>query len=90
MEWYVYALVGALGGLVRGMFGVMKAMSRDDNLNVLYLLATVIIATLIGAGLGFGFKGDYRAAAIAGYVGTDILESVFKETMGRNIVLKKT
>ena len=89
MEWYIFVLVGALGGLVRGMFGVMKAMVRDDKLDVFYLFATVVMAALIGAGLGLAFQGDYRAAALAGYVGTDILENVFKGTTGRNIVLKK-
>jgi hypothetical protein len=89
MEWYVYVAVGGLGGLVRGLFGVMKAMGRSEKLDVAYLSFTVFLAALIGAGLGFSFAGDYRAAALAGYVGTDLLESLFKGTMGRNIILKK-
>ncbi len=87
---YIFVLIGALGGLVRGMIGMLKAFGRNEKIDIAYLIITVIIAALIGAGLGYGFKGDHRAAALAGYVGTDILESVFKSSMGRNIVLKKT
>ena len=38
--------------------------------------------------LGFVFDMDYKIAGLAGYVGTDILENVFKGSMGGNIMLK--
>ena len=85
----VFILVGALGGLVRGMVGMLKSLGRGEKIDFIYLIITVVIAAIIGAGLGYGFRGDHRASALAGYVGTDILENVFKASTGRNIVLKK-
>jgi len=90
MEIYFYALIGALGGLVRALMGTVKSLNKGEQLDVVYFFGSVVIASLIGAGLGLGFSSDPRAAGLAGFVGTDILENVFKSSFGKNIVLKKT
>ena len=43
----------------------------------------------IGGMLGVVFNIDFRIAALAGYVGTDVLENVFKGVMPKSIILKK-
>ena len=50
---------------------------------------TLFVSGLIGGMLGFVFDIDYKIAALSGYVGTDILESVFKGSMGGNLTLVK-
>ncbi len=81
--------VGLLGGLVRAVYGVFKTVSKGSAINIPYFVVTLIISTLIGGLLGIVFDVDYKVAALSGYVGTDILENVFKGTIGKEIKLKK-
>jgi len=89
MEWYFPVLIGALGGLVRSLFGVMKSVERGEPIKKWYFIITVLIAAFIGGALGNLFNIDYRVAGITGFVGTDILENVAKASFGGSIVLKK-
>lgn len=89
MELVFYALIGALGGLVRGLAGTTKALEKGEDLDIIYFTASLILSSGIGCLLGLGFSSDPRAAGLAGYIGTDILENVFEASFGRNIVLKK-
>jgi len=72
------ALLGALGGLTRGIVGLLKAMSLRRRILWTYWLITVTIATIIGAFVGIVFDFDYRLSLLAGYAGTDILEGIYK------------
>jgi len=49
----------------------------------------LIVSGIIGGLLGIVFNMDFRIAALAGYVGTDILDNIFKGTIGTKIILKK-
>ena len=82
-------LVGALGGFVRALYGLFKAVSRGEEANLFYFSITIIISAVIGGLLGIVFGTDYKIAALAGYVGTDILENIFKSTLPSSIVFKK-
>jgi len=44
----------------------------------MYWLITAFVAMIIGMFLGLIFNFDYRLSLLAGYAGTDILESVYK------------
>jgi len=84
-----YPLVGILGGLARALYGLLKATSKGREINLKYFLITLVVSGIIGGILGYIFNMDYKIAALAGYVGTDILENVFKDSMKGNIKLTK-
>ena len=88
-EVFVFILVGVLGGLLRSLYGFMKAVNSSKEININYFLSTVIVAGLVGGILGNVFSIDYRIAALAGYAGTDILENVYRGLISETIVLRK-
>ena len=77
-EIVVAGLLGGLGGLVRGLVGIFKAMKQKEQLNAKYYLLTVVIAIIIGAFTGVVVSKDYRVNLLAGYAGIDILEGLYK------------
>ena len=86
-EVFIFVAVGLLGGITRAIYGLLKALNNGIEINTLYFIITLIISGLIGGLLGLVFDIDYKIAALAGYVGTDILENIFKNSIG-NIVIK--
>lgn len=84
-----FILVGTLGGLVRALYGLLKAVNDGALINKGYFFITLIISGVIGGLLGTVFDIDFRIAALAGYVGTDILENVFTGLLPKSIILKK-
>lgn len=81
--------VGFLGGLARALYGLLKAVVAGDEVDLRAFVVTLIISAVIGGMLGFVFDVDYKIAALAGYVGTDVLDNVFKGSMGGSINLSK-
>ena len=77
-EVIVPALLGGVGGLTRGIVGLLKALSLRRRIIWTYYLITVIIAGIIGIFVGIVFNFDYRLALLSGYAGTDILEGIYK------------
>src|SRR3989344_4285151 len=71
-------LLGAVGGLTRGVVGLLKALSLRRKILWGYYLITVLIAAILGIFVGIVFNFDYRLALLAGYAGTDILEGIYK------------
>ncbi|MBI2672515.1 hypothetical protein HYX16_06290 [Candidatus Woesearchaeota archaeon] len=88
-EVIAFILVGALGGLVRALYGIMKAVAKNKTISIGYFLTTIIIAGAIGGILGSVFNTQYNIAALTGYVGTDILENVFKATLEGSVFIRK-
>ncbi len=72
------ALIGGVGGLTRGIVGLLKALSLRRRILWGYYAITVIVAAIIGIFVGIVFNFDYRLALLAGYAGTDILEGIYK------------
>lgn len=72
------ALLGGIGGLTRGVVGLLKALALRRKIIWLYYLITVIIAVIIGIFVGIIFNFDTRLSLLAGYAGTDILEGIYK------------
>lgn len=72
------ALLGGLGGLTRGVVGLLKALSMRRRILWGYYVITVFVAMIIGAFTGLIFNFDYRLSLLAGYAGTDILEGIYK------------
>lgn len=71
-------MLGGLGGLVRGLVGLMKALALKRKILWNYYLITIVVALIIGAFIGMIFNFDWRLSLLAGYAGTDILESIYK------------
>lgn len=72
------ALLGGVGGLTRGIVGLLKAISLRRKILWGYYVITVLVAIVIGIFTGIIFNFDYRLALLAGYAGTDILEGIYK------------
>jgi len=72
------ALLGGIGGLTRGVVGLLKALSLRRKILWGYYAITVLVAAIIGVFIGIIFNFDYRLSLLAGYAGTDILEGIYK------------
>jgi hypothetical protein len=70
--------LGAIGGLTRGVVGLLKALSLRRKILWFYYLITVLIAIIIGIFVGILFNFDPRLSLLSGYAGTDILEGIYK------------
>jgi fluoride ion exporter CrcB/FEX len=72
------ALLGGIGGLTRGVVGLLKALSLRRRIIWTYYLITVLTAIIIGVFVGIVFNFDPRLSLLSGYAGTDILEGIYK------------
>ena len=83
-------VLGGIGGLTRGFIGLLKALSLQRKILWAYYSITVMIAVVIGIFIGIIFNFDTRLALLAGYAGTDILESIYKSfKVDKTYVVKK-
>jgi len=90
MEGIVIAgLLGGIGGLTRGVVGLLKALALRRRIIWSYYSITVLIAVIIGVFIGIIFDFDPRLSLLAGYAGTDILESIYKSFKVDKIYVKK-
>ena len=90
MEIIVLAgLLGGIGGLTRGVVGLLKALSLRRRIMWGYYCITVAVAIIIGVFIGIIFDFDVRLSLLAGYAGTDILESIYKSFKVQKVYVKK-
>lgn len=89
MQEVLFVAVGILGGFVRALYGLLKALNRGEQIHGPYFFITLVISGFIGGLLGIVFDMDFKITALAGYVGTDILENLFKSTIPKKIVVKE-
>ncbi len=83
------ALLGGIGGLTRGVIGLLKALSLRRRILWGYYAITVIVAAIIGVFVGIVFNFDYRLSLLAGYAGTDILEGIYKSFAVQKVYVQK-
>jgi fluoride ion exporter CrcB/FEX len=74
----IAAGLGGIGGLTRGVVGLLKALSLKRKILWDYYVITVLVAVVIGIFVGIIFDFDKRLSLLAGYAGTDILEGIYK------------
>ncbi len=72
------ALLGGIGGLTRGVVGLLKALSLRRRIIWTYYFITALTAVIIGVFVGIVFNFDPRLSLLSGYAGTDILEGIYK------------
>ena len=82
-------LLGGIGGMTRGVVGLLKALSLRRRILWGYYCITVLIAIIIGIFIGIIFDFDVRLSLLAGYAGTDILESIYKSFKVQKVYVKK-
>lgn len=84
------AILGGIGGLTRGLVGLLKALASKRKILWDYYAITVSIAIVIGIFVGIVFSFDYRLSLLAGYAGTDILEGIYKSFAVSKVYIPKT
>jgi len=82
-------LLGGIGGLTRGVVGLLKALSLRRRILWVYYAITVVIAVIIGIFVGIIFDFDPRLSLLAGYAGTDILEGIYKSFKVQKVYIKR-
>ncbi len=85
---WLSAGLGALGGLTRGIVGLLKALSLRRRIIWHYWLITVLIASIIGSFVGIVFDFDYRLSLLSGYAGSDILEGIYKSFKVQKVYIR--
>ncbi|MDP3765730.1 MAG: hypothetical protein Q8R04_04390 [Nanoarchaeota archaeon] len=88
-ELVLAGLLGGIGGLTRGLVGLLKALALKRKIIWTYWLITVTIALIIGVFTGIVFDFDPRLSLLAGYAGTDILEGVYKSFKTEKVMVVK-
>ncbi|MFH1769500.1 MAG: hypothetical protein ABH833_02425 [Parcubacteria group bacterium] len=75
-------LYGIFGGLIRGVVGIAKYLEKNKKEKKLrwgYFIFSLMVAGFIGAIAGAILKDvGWEIALVAGYAGTDFLESLYK------------
>jgi len=82
-------ILGGVGGLTRGVVGLLKALSVKRKILWDYYFVTIAIAIIIGIFVGMIFEFDLRLSLLAGYAGTDLLEGIYKSFRVRKVYTKK-
>lgn len=81
LEFQIYHLLtGLVGGLVRGLVGIIKQTSNPDEFKIhwKYFGLTMLVSGIVGVVSGIIADGDWRISLLAGYAGTDFLESLYR------------
>ena len=77
----VQALAGASGGLIRGLVGITKAKEFNPTtfkFEWRIFGFTILVSMLTGLMSGLIMNVDWRMSLLAGYAGSDLLESLYK------------
>lgn len=74
-------LAGGMGGLVRGLVGIYKSYAANPTnfkFDLKYFAISIFISVITGQMAGVIFNGEWRSSLLAGYAGSDFLESLYK------------
>ena len=73
-------LGGLVGGALRGVMGIAKSLvtKKEDRINYSWLFVSIAVAMAIGVIAATFMGGGFEVALLAGYAGTDLLESLVK------------
>ena len=85
-KFFIYFLAGFSGGIVRGLVGFIKnkTLEKADHFKLQYFLATVAISGIVGAAAGILADTEWQVSFLAGYAGTDFIESLYKIKIGKS------
>ena len=88
MEKYlIYLLAGFCGGIIRGLVGFVKnkTIEKANHFKPSYFVATMAIAGIVGAAAGALADTEWQITFLAGYAGTDFIESLYKIKLGQRL-----
>jgi fluoride ion exporter CrcB/FEX len=74
-------LGGLFGGLLRGLMGVAKTLitKKEATIDYGYFFLSLVVSMTVGViAASLWPEGDLRVALLAGYAGSDFLESLYK------------
>ena len=74
-------LAGGIGGFIRGIVGIYKSYSANPKAFVFdwkLFGISVFVSVITGQMAGVVFNGEWRSSLLAGYAGSDFLESLYK------------
>ena len=71
---------GLVGGALRGVVGIAKSLvtKKESSINYGWFFVSVAVAMGIGVIAATFMEGDFSVALLAGYAGSDLLESLVK------------
>ncbi|MBN2331282.1 MAG: hypothetical protein JXC85_05705 [Candidatus Aenigmarchaeota archaeon] len=78
-------LAGFLGGVIRGLVGITKYLNatpaKKRNVRKEWIVLSLLSSGGMGLLAGVFIANDVKFALVAGYAGTDFIESLFKIKM---------
>ncbi len=81
------AIFGGIGGAIRGLVGLFKAMSARKKIVWHYFGITCVTAIVIGAFTGTIFSYSPQISLLTGYAGTDVLEGIYKTFNAQKVLV---
>jgi len=87
-DWKIYLFAGLCGGLLRALVGLVKSQSFQQKtweFKPFYFWVTVFTAAVLGMISGLLVETSWKLAFLAGYAGSDFLESIYKLSFARFI-----
>lgn len=83
-------LAGGIGGLTRGVVGILKAIALKRRIIWKYYAITVAVSIIVGVFTGLVFNFDWRLSLLAGYAGTDIIEGLYKSFKAEKVYVPQS
>jgi len=87
-------LGGLIGGALRGIVGIAKSLilKKEEQINYGWFFVSVSVAMAVGVFAASFMGSSFQVALLAGYAGSDLLESLvklkFKEKFEKKLGLK--
>lgn len=90
-KYFVYLLAGFCRGIIRGLVGLVKnkTIEKANHFKPEYFLLTITISGIVGAAAGILADTEWQVSFLAGYAGTDFIESLYKIKLGQKLLNPK-
>ena len=66
-----------------------KTLEKANHFKPTYFLTTIAISGIVGAAAGILADTEWQVSFLAGYAGTDFIESLYKIKLGQKILNPK-
>jgi len=88
-KFLIYILAGFVGGITRGLVGFVKnkTLEKTNHFKPQYFLVTILISGIVGGAAGALADTEWQVSFLAGYAGTDFIESLYKIKFGAKFFL---
>lgn len=76
---------GAIGGVARTAYAALMSAEKRRTVNLWLFLISIITGAFIGAVIAALFKQGSQVSALAGYVGTNLLDNVIQGVVPKSL-----